>query len=186
MSQNSFALASSPSCSFSRAGNETMPELFCGADVNGRRNHVVARLPHVDVVVRMNGIFRADRFAGQLAGAVRDYFVGIRVRARARTGLENVEREMIVEFPFHHLFGRLDNERGPVGIEQTEIGVRLGRGPFDQTEGADEGPRKSITADRKIQNGALGGSAVKGGLGDGHFAHRVFLDSGRSGGHAER
>ena len=112
----------------------------------------------------MNRIFRADRFAGELAGAVRDHFVRVRVRARAGTGLENIEREMLVELPFHDFFRRLDDERAPVRIEQAEISVRLGGSPFDQPEGANERPGKSIAADREIQDRALRGRAIKRGL----------------------
>ena len=52
---------------FLQGRDETILELLRGADVNGRRDHVVARLPHVDVIVRVNQFARADRFAGQLA-----------------------------------------------------------------------------------------------------------------------
>ena len=154
--------------------------------MDGARNYIIAGLAYINVIIRMDRVFRADRFAGVLTGAIRNYFIGVRVRARARTGLKNVEREMLIELSFHHFFGRLDDESGPMGVEQAKIRVCLGRRPFDQTERANEGPRKPITADRKIKNGALGGSAVKRGLRDGHFAHRVLLDSGRSGRHAER
>ena len=86
-------------------------QLFGRADVNRRRNDVVARLPHVDVIVRVNRLARADRFAGQLRAAIGDHFVGVRVRARAGTGLKNVEREMLVELALHHFLRRLDDER---------------------------------------------------------------------------
>ena len=165
--------------------DETVLELFRRADVNGRWDHVVARLPHVDVIVRMNRIARADRFARQLAATVRDHLVRVRVRARAGTGLENIEREMLVELAFHHFFRGLDDEGAPMGIEQSKIRVRLRGGPFDQTQRANERPRKSISADRKIKDRALGGSAVERGFRDGHFAHRILFDSGRPGRHAE-
>ena len=134
----------------------------------------------------MHRLFGADRFAGELAGAVRDYFIRVGVGARARTGLENIERKMLVELPFHHLLRRLDDEGGAMRIEQAEIGVSLGSGPFNQAESADKGARKSITADRKIQDRALRGSAIERGCRHGHFAHGILLDSGRSGRHAER
>ena len=165
--------------------NQTVLELFRRADVNRRWNHVVARLPHVDVIVRMNRITRADRFSRQLAATIRDHFVRVRVRARAGTGLENVEREMLVQFALHDFLRRLHDERAPMGIEQTEIGIRLRGGPFDQAQSANERPRKSIAADRKIQDRPLGGSAVERGFRDGHFAHRILFGPGRPGRHAE-
>ena len=81
---------------------------------------------------------RADWFTGELAATIRDYFVRVGVGARAGAGLENVEREMFVEFSFDHFFGRLHDEGGTMRIEQTEIVIRLRRGPFDQTERANE------------------------------------------------
>ena len=98
----------------------------------------------------MNRIFRADRFSGELATTVRDHLVGVRVRARVRTGLENVEREMFVEFAFHDFFRRLHDQRAAFGVEQAEIVIGLGRRPFDQPKCANKRPGKTITADRKI------------------------------------
>ena len=115
---------------FLEGRDETMPELLRGADVDGRRDHVIARLPHVDVIVRVNRFARADRFAGQLAATIGNDFVRVRVRARARAGLENVERKMLVELAFHDFLGRLHDERAALGIEQTEIVIGLRRGPF--------------------------------------------------------
>ena len=149
------------------------------------RNHVVARLSHVDVIVRVHRIFGADLFAGELAATVRDHFVRVCVCARAGTGLENVEREMFVELSFRDFFGRLDDERRAVMIEQAEIRVRLRRRPFDQAECANEWSRKTLAANRKIQNRALRRSTVERGLRHGHFAHRVLFHASGSGLHAE-
>ena len=46
-----------------------MLELLRGADVDGGRDDVVARLTHVDVIVRVDRVARADRFARQLASS---------------------------------------------------------------------------------------------------------------------
>ena len=122
--------------------HETVLQLFRRADVNRGWDHVVARLTHVDVIVRVNRIARADRFAGELAATIGDDFVRVRVRARAGAGLENVERKMLVELALDHFFRRLDDERGAMRIEQTEIVIGLRRGPFDQAERANERPAK--------------------------------------------
>ena len=163
---------------------ETVLELFRRADVDRGWDHVVARLAHVDVIVRVDRILRTDRFAGELAAAVRDHLVRVRVRARAGTGLENIEREMLVEFAFHDFFRRLDDEGGAMRIEQAEIGVRLRGRPFEKAKRANEWPGKSLAADRKVQDGALSGGAVKCGVRNGHFAHRVFFHSSGPGLHA--
>src|ERR1041385_230461 len=109
----------------------------------------------------MHRILGADLLPGELAAAVRDYLVRVRVRARAGTGLENVEREMFVELSFRNFFRRLDDEGRAVVIEQTEIGIRLRRRPFDQAQGTNERPGKSLATNRKIQNGPLRRRAVE-------------------------
>ena len=48
------------------------------------------------------------------------------------------------------------------------------------------GREKSLTADRKIQDRALGRSAVKSGFRDGHLAHGILLGPGLAGAHAVR
>ena len=55
--------------------------------VHGAGEDVVRRLPHVHVVVGMDA----------LAGEVGDDLVGVRVRGRARAGLEGVDGELVVE-----------------------------------------------------------------------------------------
>ena len=149
ISQNSFAFASSAPCSFSSAGTRRVLQLFRRADVNRRWDHVITRLTHVDVVVRVNRFARADRLSRQLSAPVGDDFIRVGVRARAGTGLKNVEREMVVQLALDHFLRCLDDERAAMRIEQTKIVIRLRCGPFDQTEGANERPGKSITADRE-------------------------------------
>ena len=63
-----------------------MLELAERGEMDGRREDVVRALAHVDVVVRMH----------VLAGERRDHLVRVHVRARARAGLEDVDRELVV------------------------------------------------------------------------------------------
>jgi hypothetical protein len=50
-----------------------------GREVDGGRDHVVGRLPHVDVVVGVDGRLGAELAVEQLYGAVGDYLVGVHV-----------------------------------------------------------------------------------------------------------
>jgi signal transduction histidine kinase len=59
----------------------------------------------------------------------------------------------------------------------------LGRRPFDQTERANEFSRKPITADREIQDRALGRCAVERGFRERHLAHRIFFHARPAAGH---
>ena len=150
------------------------------------RDHVVARLAHVDVIVRMNVLARSNRFARKLRAPVGDDFVRVRVRARAGAGLKNVERKMVVEFSFHNLLGCRHNQRRALGIEQTEIMIDLRGRPFDQTQRADERSGKSITAYREIEHRAVSGRAMERIRRKRHLAHRIFFCPRRLLGHAER
>ena len=134
----------------------------------------------------MNRFPGADRFARELAGAIGNHFVRVRVGPRAGAGLENVEWKMFVELTLRDLLGRLHDERAPFGIKQTKIVIGLRRGPLEQTEGADERARETPPADWKIEHGPLGRGTVKSGCRDGHLAHGIFFDPGFAGTHAVR
>ena len=88
-----------------------------GGDVHRRRERVVRRLAHVDVVVRMDGAFlalRADAEAQPLIGQVGDHFVGVRVGRGAGAGLVDVDREMCVVLAGGDFFARGDDRLGAV------------------------------------------------------------------------
>src|SRR4029077_11971188 len=101
--------------------------------------------------------------------------VGISARAGAR--MEDVEREIIVELSFRHFLGCLNDQCAPVVVEQPEIVVRLGGGPFYQSECPNEWTRKTVPADREIENGTLSGGPMQRRLRYVHFPHRILLDS---------
>ena len=82
------------------------------------------------MVVRVNRLARADRLAGELAAAIGDHFVRIRIRACARASLKNVEREMFIELAFDNFLCGLDNECAPICVQQTEIVIGLRSRPF--------------------------------------------------------
>lgn len=65
--------------------------------MHDRRECVVGRCAHVDVVVRMNRLLRAHCAAKDLNGTVRDDFVGIHVGLRAGASLPDDEREVVDE-----------------------------------------------------------------------------------------
>ena len=102
-------LAPSPRSSPRRcasAGSSRCVTLERRADVDRRRDHVVAALAHVHVIV---GDARACRGAG---GELRDHLVGVHVRAGAGAGLEDVDGKCVVVLAggdFER--GRLDRAR---------------------------------------------------------------------------
>ena len=108
----------------------------CQVDRGGER--VVAGLRGVDVVVRVH------RAAERLGGKGRDHLVGVHVRRRARTGLEHVHREVVVEPAVRDGVGRLLDRGGHVGVEHAELAVGVGGRRLDAGQGGDvagvEGP----------------------------------------------
>ena len=70
--------------------NQVLDDLKIGRDMNRGRNDIVARLAHVDVVVRVHRV-TATR---QLGGAAGDDLIRVHVGRGAGAGLEDVEREL--------------------------------------------------------------------------------------------
>ncbi len=103
-------------------------QLERGAHVNGRRDHVVAALTHVDVIVRMHGT--AEMATGQVA----DHLVRIHVGAGARSGLEDIDGKVRIVPAVRHLERRLGDRIGGRRFEQTQFLVGNGRGVLDEAE----------------------------------------------------
>jgi hypothetical protein len=75
--------------------HEALLHVDRGGDIHGRREGIVRRLRHVDVVVGMHGRFAAERRAGQLAAAIRDHLVHVHVELRAASRHPHMQREHV-------------------------------------------------------------------------------------------
>ena len=90
-------------------GREKLPlDGFRSGNMNGGWNDVIARLSQVHVVVRVHQ-FAASGAAEQFGRPVRNDFVRIHVRRRARAGLKNINRKFGVQPPVND-FGRGPND----------------------------------------------------------------------------
>ncbi len=146
-------------------------------DVHGRRHRIVGRLRHVDVVVRMDGIFGAEDAAQDLDRPVGDDLVQIHVGLGARSGLPDGQGEMIVPLAFGDLACGLIDGVAQFGVELAKLHVGPRGGLLLPGESADQGPRHGAFADREVFQGALGlrpPIAVGGNL---YLADGVFLDA---------
>ena len=94
-------------------GQQVVLGLVQRGEMDGRREHVVGGLAHVDVVVGV----------GAVAGEVGDDLVGVHVRRGARAGLEDVDRELVVELAGGDAVGGGGDPLGEVGVEQPQLGV---------------------------------------------------------------
>src|SRR6185437_11968877 len=93
----------------------------------------------------------------------------------ARTRLEDVDREVLVELACGDALRGLADRRSLRGLEVLEIEVRIGGGGLDQTERANEFARQRQARDREIVHRALGLRAPQCVCGYLEFAHSVVL-----------
>ena len=114
--------------------------------MHGRREDVVRRLTHVDVVVRVHA----------LTGEIRDHLVGVHVRARAGAGLEDVDRELVVELAGGDAVAGGGDALGHLGVEQPEIGIRACGGGLDPAEPVRDRGRNRLTRDGEIGDRLVG------------------------------
>ncbi len=80
-----------------------------------RREHVVGRLSHVHVIVRVDAAVVALRRTEDFGGAVREHLVGVHVVRRAGARLVHVDDELVAELARQHLVSRLDDGSCDVG-----------------------------------------------------------------------
>jgi hypothetical protein len=121
-------------------------ELVERGEVYGRREDVVRGLAHVDVVVGMNVV--------PCEGG--DHLVGVRVRARARAGLEDVDRKLVVELACCHPVGRCGDPLALLRVEQAELRVRACRRRLDSPEPTSDGRRNRLARDAEVLDGLAG------------------------------
>src|SRR5262249_25389679 len=117
--------------------------------VHGRREDVVRRLPHVDVVVRVHALARNRR----------DHLVRVRVRRGAGARLEDVDRELVVELAGGDPVGGGGDPVGLRRIEQAGLGVDGGRRGLDPPEPADDVDRDRLAGDGEVVDRLAGLSA---------------------------
>ena len=118
-------------------------------EVHRGREDVVRRLAHVHVVVRVHVV----------AGERRDDLVGVHVRARAGAGLEDVDRELVVELAGGDPVARGGDALREVGVEQPEVGVHTRGGGLDPAEPVRDGDGNRLAGDGEVRDG-LGGLAA--------------------------
>src|SRR6476620_141694 len=108
--------------------------------MHGGRKNVVRRLPHVHVVVRGH----------VLAGERCHDLVGVHVRRGPRTGLENVDRELIVQLARSDPVASLGDALRLVVVQQTELRVHPRGGSLDASEPAGDACGDGFARDRKV------------------------------------
>ena len=109
-------------------------------EMHGRWKDVVRGLAHVDVVVRVNVV----------PGERRDHLVRIHVRRGPGSGLEDVDRKLVVELARRHTVAGLGDALRLVLVEESELGVHACGGGLDPAEPASDRGRNRLARDREV------------------------------------
>ena len=148
-----------------------------------RRGHVhrggkdiVRRLPHVDVVVRVQQAAFAARAAQQLGAAVGQHLVHVHVALGARAGLPHGQRKLVRMAAGQHFVGGAQDGVGLVGLEQAERAVHRGGGALHLGQRGDQFGRHALGRNMEVFQRALGLRAPQ--MGRGHLdrPETVLLD----------
>ncbi len=158
-------------------GNEPCDNRFRRRNVHRRRDHVVRRLRHVDVVVRMDRALRAGRLVGGARAEIRDHLVHVHVELRAAARHPDVQRELVRMAAGEDVVARRDDQLGELGGKPAGPRVDACRGLFDDRERAHELARHSLLADVEVLQRALRLRAPKAVGGHLDFAQAVGLDA---------
>ena len=82
--------------------------------------------------------------------SARDHLVRVHVRARARAGLEDVDRELVVELAGGDPVAGGGDALGHVRVEQPEVGVHARGGGLDPAEPARDGGGNRLAGDGEV------------------------------------
>ena len=136
--------------------------------MHGRREDVVRRLTHVHVVVGVHVV----------AGQRSDYLIRVHVRGRARAGLEDIDRKLIVELACGNAVAGLRDALGLLFFEQPQFGVRFGCRLLDESHRPQEAAWEALSGDREVEHRALRRRPVQRVCGDLDLAHGIPFDAG--------
>ena len=97
-----------------------------------RKESIVRRLRHIDVIVGVHRRLAAERRAGKLAAAIRDHFVHVHVELRAAAGHPDVQRKHILVLAGQNLVADLRDQPTDLVVEPPAGMVRQRRGLFQE------------------------------------------------------
>ncbi len=138
---------------------ERVRELCQRREVNRRRDYIVTGLAEIHVIVRMHE-FAAPCSPEQFDRPIRNDLIGVRVRGRARSGLKDVQDELVVPAAVGN-FGRgLHDGPTQAVVQQAQVQVDLGGRPLDEPQRTQERSREAQSADGEVADSAGGRSAV--------------------------
>ena len=132
-----------------------MHNLFRRRNMHGGRECVIGGLATIAMIIGMHRLFAAHCAAQYFNGAVGNHFIGIHIGLRARTGLPNHKREMVVQLAFSHFTGSTDNRITNIFFQIIELHIGLGSRHFDNPQRAHQRQWHGFRADFEITQRAL-------------------------------
>ena len=158
---------------------QAMVELGHGRDVHHGREYVVGGLAAVDIIVRMHRRFAAELSACERDRTVGNHLVGIHVRLRAGSGLENAQRKFAVELAVDHFLRGAGDKVHLVRGELSQHSIGNCGALLDHTERANDRspPAEAVERDREIDERALRLRAPQVIGGYRHFSQRILFDT---------
>ena len=123
--------------------------------VHGGREHVVARLTAVDVVVRMHQTALPALATEQLARAIRQHLVHVHVGLRAGAGLPDHQRKLVRVHAGDDLICRGNDGLHLLFVLQAECLVHHRRRPLDLRQRSDDFARLALARDVEVLQRAL-------------------------------
>ena len=137
--------------------------------------HVIRRLAHVHVVVRVHVLVRAEAAAEDLVRAICDDLVHVHVERDAGSGVKDIEHELVGVRAVQDLVARGDDGVPSLVVQPTGLGVGDRLGLLDADHGPDEGEERPVAADRIVLDAPLCLGAPEGVCRNGDLAESVLL-----------
>ena len=106
----SFGLGVQGRMQMRQCGQQMVGDFHRAGNVHSGRESVVRALAHVDMVIRMDGLFRAHLAAQHLNRAVGDDFIGIHIGLSARACLPYDQWEVVVQLAIYDFLRGLDDD----------------------------------------------------------------------------
>jgi hypothetical protein len=130
--------------------HQRAPDGVGGGHVHGRREHVIRRLAHVHIVVRVQRARLAAVAAHQLRAAVGQHLVHIHIGLRAGAGLPQRQRKLVVMLAGEHLVSGRDDGGHPLGRQFAQPAIGQRRRALDRGQRVYQFARHALGRDREV------------------------------------
>ena len=139
--------------------NQALLHVDCRRNVHRRREGVVGRLRHVDMIVGVNRRLAPERRPRNLAAPIGDHFVDVHVELGAAARHPNMQREHVMMLSGEDFIANLHDQLVTLIVEPLAGVIRRSGGLLQGGIGGDHFAWNEISADAEVLERALGLSA---------------------------